>query len=86
VKIHHCSRHHRTSPLVLQPDAFFFAQTIRTDLDGWPLAGSEHGIIRLLAFNYGYFRIRFLLALHILLNAKTIGNREGILRCGVEIF
>jgi hypothetical protein len=39
-------------------------------MDG--LAGSEHGIIRLLAFNYGYFRLHFYFRFHILSSAKNL--------------
>ena len=42
-----------------------------------PPARSEHGIIRLLAFNYGYFRLHFYFRIHILSSAKSVNSQIG---------
>jgi hypothetical protein len=53
------------------------AQTICRNLDGRPSARSERGIIRLLAFDYIYFRLDFYFRFHYLVKRqkrKSIGD------------
>jgi hypothetical protein len=77
------------APLALPASCLLaWAQTICKDLDGQPAARPEHGIIRLLAFDYGYFRSHFYFRIHYLVKRKKrkSADEEGIFRCSVEIF